>query len=280
MKLATFHCGQRRGAVLPPVVDGTGALRRDEFRESMPLVPRGERAFTLVEIALSLAVVAFALVAILGVLPTGLRVQKDNREETIINADGAYLLEALRSGQDRLDYLSNSVYLVTINFKNGTRRTIPNDWPPGDPRRLSGHSLLGLLGTPKAVGPGGVSNVVAWIRGVSGSAIDRDPDARDVAFRYQAILETQAFLGHPPATTNLLATNDLARVNQLQSSLHEIRLTMRWPLFRDNVTAPQNARVGSRRRNFRTVVAGSQFYYPTNLANDDRMVFYFQPSLY
>src|SRR5688572_11872570 len=39
-------------------------------------------AFTMVEIAICIAVIGFALVAIVGVLPIGMQVQKDNREET------------------------------------------------------------------------------------------------------------------------------------------------------------------------------------------------------
>ncbi|MBI2947111.1 MAG: type II secretion system protein, partial [Verrucomicrobia bacterium] len=54
--------------------------------------------FTMVEIALSLAIIAFALVAIIGVLPAGVKVQQENREETVINQDGLYLLEAIRTG--------------------------------------------------------------------------------------------------------------------------------------------------------------------------------------
>ena len=44
------------------------------------------------------AVIGFALVAIVGVLPIGLNVQKDNREETVINFDANYLIDAIRSG--------------------------------------------------------------------------------------------------------------------------------------------------------------------------------------
>ena len=36
-------------------------------------------AFTMVEIAICLAIIGFALVAIVGVLPSGMRVQKDNQ---------------------------------------------------------------------------------------------------------------------------------------------------------------------------------------------------------
>jgi hypothetical protein len=49
-----------------------------------------DSAFTMVEIAISLAVIGFALVAIIGVLPRGLRVQRENREETIINQDAGH----------------------------------------------------------------------------------------------------------------------------------------------------------------------------------------------
>ena len=55
-------------------------------------------AFTMVEIAISLGVIAFALVAIIGVLPRGMNVQRDNREETIINQEAAVVAEAIRSG--------------------------------------------------------------------------------------------------------------------------------------------------------------------------------------
>lgn len=55
-------------------------------------------AFTLVEIALALAIIGFALVAIIGVLPTGLNVQRDNRKETIIVQEANYFMDAIRNG--------------------------------------------------------------------------------------------------------------------------------------------------------------------------------------
>jgi len=64
----------------------------------------------MVEIALCIAVVAFALVAILGVMPTGLQVQKDNREDTIIIRTGPSGSNAPeRSQRDgRIDQLRRS----------------------------------------------------------------------------------------------------------------------------------------------------------------------------
>lgn len=236
---------------------------------------RGREAFTMIEIALSLAVVAFALVAILGVLPAGLQVQKDNREETLVNADGTYILEAIRHGHDRLGLLSNAVYLVSINYYNGDRVIIPNDPPVLDSRRL-----VGLLSTPASPTGVGVSNVVAWVRAINSPAIDLDPNAREVAFRYQMVSEIRPFLGYPPALTNRLSTNDLARIWRLQENLHEVRLTMRWPLFSDAVSAPQNARVGTHRRTFRQLVAGGQYFYPTNVAGQEQLLYSFRPSVY
>src|SRR6267154_2977103 len=60
--------------------------------------PHSMAAFTMVEIALSLAVIGFALVAIIGVLPAGMSVQRDNREETLINFDASFLIDSIRSG--------------------------------------------------------------------------------------------------------------------------------------------------------------------------------------
>ena len=52
----------------------------------------------MIEIAIAIAVIGFALVAIIGILPRGLEVQRDNRSETIINQDGTFWLEAIRNG--------------------------------------------------------------------------------------------------------------------------------------------------------------------------------------
>src|SRR5436190_9913798 len=79
-------------------------------------------AFTMIEIAIAVAVIAFALVAIIGVLPAGLQVQKENREDTIIAQEGVYWMEAIRSGAQGLDELvsyvePDSLYTNTIQIK-------------------------------------------------------------------------------------------------------------------------------------------------------------------
>src|SRR5438132_3916577 len=79
-----------------------------------PTLPRSARAFTMVEIALCIAIIGFALVAIIGVLPAAMRVQQDNRSDTLIDQDGNYFMEAIRHGAQGLDDLS--IYVYEINF--------------------------------------------------------------------------------------------------------------------------------------------------------------------
>src|SRR5438552_3367399 len=74
---------------------------------------RAEAAFTMIEIAISLGVIGFALVAIIGILPSGMQVQRDNREETIVNQDLTVFLDAIRGGEKGLDDLTNYVYAIT-----------------------------------------------------------------------------------------------------------------------------------------------------------------------
>ena len=71
--------------------------------------------FTLVEIAISMAIIAFALGIIISILPSSLRVQRDVREESLVLEDGNYLLEALRHGMRGVDGLLPSVDQVTSN---------------------------------------------------------------------------------------------------------------------------------------------------------------------
>ncbi|MBI5775567.1 MAG: hypothetical protein HZA89_17755 [Verrucomicrobia bacterium] len=108
-RLAVGTAADRSRACGLPIRDTAGcqsALR------SIARTRSDVRAFTMIEIAISIAVVAFALVAIMGVLPTGLNVQRDNREETIINQDAAYILQALRSGTTNLPLFLRNIDMI------------------------------------------------------------------------------------------------------------------------------------------------------------------------
>src|SRR5438034_11613772 len=73
-------------------------------------------AFTMIEIAICLAVIGFALVAIIGVLPLGMNVQRENREETVVNQDASVFLNAIRNGELGIDDLTNYVVGITNSW--------------------------------------------------------------------------------------------------------------------------------------------------------------------
>lgn len=207
--------------------------RREEADEpaNTALSPRrlrSQSAFTLVEIALSIAIIGFALVAIIGVLPAGLNVQRENREETIIVQDASYFLDAIRSGARGLDDLTNYVESVTIvqtrfddqtNVMSGfpvTYRYTYSDYQingasSGQPdlslnTLTNGQRIIGLLSTPKYVYPqplppgatGFDSNYVfAYVRALSGPAVEKapqqNPAVKDLAFRYRLLAEVVSY---------------------------------------------------------------------------------------
>src|SRR5882724_2604594 len=183
---------------------------------------RSLAAFTMVEIALSLAVIGFALVAIIGVLPAGMSVQRDNREETLINFDSAFLIDSLRSGasntfglgqNDLTNYVLAITNISTVCDTNGapdgafTPRT---NWFTTTNYSLNGTVttsnlltnsaiIVGLLSTPKYIsffpnqgGPRIISNLVtADFRTISGAAVDQgaSKSSRDFAFSYRVTVE-------------------------------------------------------------------------------------------
>lgn len=260
------------------------------------------QAFTMVEIALSLAIIGFALVAIIGVLPSGLQVQRENREETIINQDANVWLSAIRSGARGYDDLTNYVdaitNVVTVFDRNGNVVQAPDRYgytrsqctlndtllPPKDVI-TNGARIIGLLSTRKYefhdVAEQIVSrsnHVTAYVRAMSGSATEKAPqdnaDVRELAFRYRMISEVVPYTRWD---TNWVAWNQpglpageaAARSNywwvtsKQQANLHEVRLTFRWPLLPRGGT-------GNGRQVFRATVGGDFIQ-----ANDHGMAVYF-----
>ena len=259
-----------------------------------------EQAFTMVEIALSIAIVAFAMVAIIGVLPTGLQVQRDNREETIINQDGAYLLEAIRSGGLGLDELTNFVERITITNRSrawsigyfGSRlpevgRQIP---------LTNGHFIIGMLSVPtyQPKNYGGVrtilstNEVTALMRSISGSASQRfqSQEFRENAFTY--LLTTTIVPYFPIATNNIPSRNpDLVALtaSNVMNNLYDVRLHFRWPVV--NVSGEgedMQYQVGKREQVFRSLVSGqlmqTNAYWFSNNHYSSTNLSYFQPSTF
>ena len=263
--------------------------------------------FTMIEIAISLGIIAFALVAIIGILPFGMGVQRENREETIINQDTSILLDAIRNGDQGLDNLANYVLGITntqtwypvagqhttavykyINFNSWTFAINP------------GAVIVGLLSTPKYVPvysakqppqfEGFYSNhIVATIRSMSGSASDKPPQnnasVADMAFTYRLISEVVPYgAGNPQAPYSSawypLWTNNapytvaqLRYANNLQADLYEVRLLFRWP-------ASPNGALGSGRQAVRAVTTGPLLPLPNPPANPRYTLYFVQPKTF
>jgi len=240
----------------------------------------------MVEIAICIAVVAFALVAIIGVLPTGFQVQKENREDTIVNQDGTFWLEAIRSGSQGLDYLTNYVESVRVEtFHPVSGPTFVQYASPRDLR--TGAEIIGVLSRPKrTLAQGGVweTNLVrAQVRALSGSAAEKTPRA-DLAFRYRMTVELAPFHPIPSAHTNLQLfaatpaewagrSNQFLKAVNLGANFHELRLTLEWPVYPSGGVL----RVGNHRKVFRTLVGGVPL-----VANHLRLgpLYWLQPSQY
>ena len=251
------------------------------------------RGFTMIEIAISLAIIGFALVAILGILPIGMGMQKQNRQETIINQDASVFLDAIRNGAQGLDDLTNYVFAITnfvgqyaangkwvssatYGYRSGSSSSYPLN---------SGYRIVGLLSTPKFVpygdsgGRGGSSSgyysnhVVAYVHSLSGPASEKFPqnngDLQDLGFSYRLMPEVITYgTYHDPSFGNPQPLN-------VQSNLHELRLTFRWPLV------DPKGKAGPMQQSFRSIVGGSlqatnEFGYP----NKEYTLYFFQPRTY
>jgi prepilin-type N-terminal cleavage/methylation domain-containing protein len=239
MKLPRFQTNSQRSADLQSALrlrgsEGVPSVEQIDATDLPGGKPvrdrRSLRGFTLVEIALALAIIGFALVAIIGVLPFGLNVQRENREETIVVQDANYFLDAIRTGARGLDDLTNYVESITnfvtqfavvpggagfaTNVVGGQVRayTYNQAWlgTATAPQNVitNGARIIGLLSTPKfqftfpsATDPVPsfiTSNyVVAYVRALSGPASEKSPQTnvfvRDLSFRYRLISEVTPF---------------------------------------------------------------------------------------
>ncbi len=151
----------------------------------------------MVEIALCLAIIGFAIVAIMGVLPSGMTVQRDNRWNSIVNEDGQFWLNAIREGARVVPELEQRVQRIWINT---------NEVSSAD--RQNSEQIIGLLSQP------GTTNK-ALVRALSGSAAELS-SAAEVGLDYVLFTMIQPFEGGGP---------------NLASNLYDVRLVFRWPAY-------------------------------------------------
>ncbi len=262
-----------------------------------PARRRAAAAFTMVEIALAIGVIAFAMVAILGVLPVGVRVQKDNREDTIINQDGQLWLEAIRSGARGMDDLTNFVDWIAVTNQGSlpvTPRTIVanNGYLPSARTGLwltNGETIIGLLSIPKyRINEASIADinqsrflatsnfVTARVRAISGSATARDPSARDIAFSYLLTSEVIPYVGF---LNNMSTSRESPGRpdSQMQENSYEVRVTLRWPVIETGTGSSRKVDVGGNRKVFRALLSGSLINHPT-VVYPDWLLWFAQPN--
>lgn len=241
---------------------------------------RGQAAFTMIEIAMALAIIGFALVAIIGILPMGLDVQKNNRRETIINQDANYFIEALRSGGVGLNDLTKYVAAIVVADNSGVKYyqnpdpifanfPIPSGLPTPEALRLtSGQTIIGLLSRPRSEG-----RVEAYVKALSGAASEKSPQANaiinEAAFGYRLVPEIIPY--DDPADLN---GSNSAVVNNLRRNLHEVRLLFRWPLL-PGYEGDGRPKLGNGRQVYRVMVGGA---LTQNGAVPE--TWFFQPQIY
>ncbi len=232
------------------------------------------RAFTMIEIAMSLAIVGFALVAIIGVLPNGVQVQKNNRDDTIINQEGMMILEAIRNGTMNFGTLTNMVDDVAVYCTNSQ----------GAPKSYtnivlnSPMQIMGLLSIPVGAvyqtnksGPSMyATQVVAKVRAKTGviSQQGTNKDTREFAFSFLLQPEIRPFTNYG----SYMATN---QTNLLKAglSLYELKLVLRWPVY-----GKQGSwRAGANHQVFRTLVNASVTNFLAAPTNNGIYWYFFDP---
>jgi type II secretory pathway pseudopilin PulG len=230
----------------------------------------------MIEIALCLGIIGFALVVIIGVLPGGMNTQRDTREETIVDQDATMLIEAVRSGARGMDDLTNYVFAITNTwdtFKvsgahnahgaNGYTFSMAslNGVPAAYDRLTNGMRIVGLLSTPEFTSLNGEpisstfnttyqsNHIVAYVRSLSGLAVEKPPQDNQImqedTFSYRLIVVNAPLA----ADTNVLQYPGYTR--QLAGGFRDLRLLFTWPLLPNGTLAGRNFY-----QTFRTSIAG------------------------
>ena len=215
----------------------------------------------MLEIALSLAIIGFAVVAIIGILPAGLTVQKENREDTIINQDGPYFLEAIRSGATNLEEIVEHVKQVALVYHDTNGSPVVFRTNFASLNNATTEKVIGLLTTPRGSADPDDPNsnfkihrVEAEVIALSGVAVEHTHPAHEMSFKYLMVSEVIPFEG----SYESWETNS-ARVENVRSNLFDLRLSFRWPLIVQDPGGTPSFRVpaGGSRKTYRTLVSGT-----------------------
>jgi hypothetical protein len=226
--------------------------------------------FSIAEVMLAVGVVAFGLVAVLGVLPVGLTVQKDNREETIIRYDAQYWMTVLRAGMQPTDAL-HQVEWVELQVEDDDGPVVyrahrprlggegydgpKSEWPPDMTYLFMGHlkqttwptDVIGWMSIPDR-GYASLSDTphlgtvkkTARVRAMNGHLFDRIYGRKVLVATKRDFKDLSLSGGetafHPQpggefAFSYLLETN--IAPDPANANLWRITLTFKWPVLDD-----------------------------------------------
>jgi len=246
-------------------------------------------AFTLIEIAICLAIIGIALVGIIGVLPMGMNTQRDTREETVINQDAALLLPIITQGAHGADDLTNYVYAITnywtlyavdgtvkqsgVNGYSYNGVSIASQIYPQSPYSslpiTNGINIVGLLSTPELIADVATNfpvvpslfntnndsvysnHIIAYVRSMSGLAAEKPPQANNIVVNDSFSYRLLVVNAPVALDTNTLSSENYSSFNHyLWQNQREFRMTFYWPLL-------PNGNVGNQPPlTFRATVAG------------------------
>ncbi len=204
---------------------------------------QGELGFTMIEIAMAIGVIGFALVAIIGILPRGMNVQKDAREDTTISQDAPYFMDAIRNGipiggafnsrnyypANGLDFLTNYVQSITYTgYKDGVATWITNWYV-----FTNGAQIIGLLCDPQ----NNYNNVnfasnyftmTATVRALGGPAILQQGGPNSGMNSFMAFTYKMEVMVIPYGFNNYVAPDSVAFNNYASNSEENIVRYNRW----------------------------------------------------
>jgi len=269
-------------------------------------VKRSQSGFTMIEIAIAVGVIGLGMVTVIGILPKGMNVQKDNREDTIISQDAPYFLNAIRNGEMRTNnnILANYVESITVVSSNydGVATTIY-----GNPLLTNGGiyfltndmNIIGCLSTPEydprlldAKGVLITNQVTAIVHAMTGSAIQQNGANLATAFRYQLTVEnvpwnsiaydSTNWSNNPPLNSCpyaqgspdcIIRSNRWMEVPYLTNNLREVRLKFAWSVL-------PNGNIGPGRQTYRSLISSHLWY--TNIYTFVPTItnWFFQPQSY
>jgi hypothetical protein len=214
----------------------------------------------MAEAVLALAVVAFGLIAVLGVLPVGLNTSRDNRDETIIKHDIEFWMNAIRGGRLSMDAL-NHVEWVEVKVGGTVFRAdyaaLARDGNPDDPGKWPAFvdnndpnnfklPPLAYRGTLKQAS--WRKDVLGWLsipdRLSSHGSITKFAKIRPLGSTLRNRLQSIKGVGADGSIDYIHGGGDLtfsylleAHINQVEPNFWEIKLIARWPIIEEGEVA-------------------------------------------